>query len=132
MAVGSDEDSAITGLAVGVAVVGPVVVGPVVVGTGVGSAVVGYEVNISNTGKVDSDHVLLGFLSPPGAGVDGVPLQSLWGFERVHVKAGESVSVYIGLPGVELTQIDAKGKRYALPGTYTVRFGLRETARRGF
>ena len=28
---------------------------------------------------MDADHVVLGMLTPPGAGKDGVPLQTLWG-----------------------------------------------------
>ena len=39
---------------------------------------------------MDSDDTLLGFLRPPGAGLGGVPLQQLFGFDRVHLKAGES------------------------------------------
>ncbi len=30
---------------------------------------------VTNTGTVDSDDVVLGFLVPPGAGTNGVPLQ---------------------------------------------------------
>jgi xylan 1,4-beta-xylosidase len=37
--------------------------------------VVDYFVNVTNTGAVDSDDVVLGFLVPPGAGTGGVPLQ---------------------------------------------------------
>ena len=37
--------------------------------------------------------VVLGFLKPPGAGVAGVPLQTLYGFDRVHVPAGKTVAV---------------------------------------
>ena len=48
---------------------------------------VNYEVKVTNTGTVDADDVVLGFLVPPGAGVNGVPLQTLFGFERVHVPA---------------------------------------------
>ena len=40
-----------------------------------------YWVNVTNTGPVDSDDVVLGFLVPPGAGQNGVPLQQLFGFE---------------------------------------------------
>lgn len=54
-----------------------------------------YLVNVTNTGTIDADDVVLGFLRPPGAGIDGVPLQTLFGFERVHVKAGPTVSVYL-------------------------------------
>ena len=39
---------------------------------------------------------VLGFLVPPGAGERGVPLQTLFGFERVHVKAGQTVMVRKG------------------------------------
>ena len=40
-----------------------------------------YWVNVTNTGPVDSDDVVLGFVVPPGAGQNGVPLQQLFGFE---------------------------------------------------
>lgn len=54
---------------------------------------VSYSVNVTNTGKMDADDVVLGFLVPPGAGVNGVPLQSLYAFNRVHVPAGKTVTV---------------------------------------
>lgn len=38
--------------------------------------VIAYTVNVTNTGKMDADHVVLGMLTPPGAGVDGIPLQA--------------------------------------------------------
>lgn len=38
-------------------------------------ALVEYAVNVTNTGSVDADDAVLGFLVPPGAGKDGVPLQ---------------------------------------------------------
>ena len=53
------------------------------------------KVTVSNTGGVDADDAVLGFLVPPGAGMGGVPLQTLYGFTRVHVKAGQSVTVSI-------------------------------------
>lgn len=87
-----------------------------------------YWVNVTNTGPIDSDDVVLGFLVPPGAGQNGVPLQQLFGFERVHVRAGTTVTVYIAANGVSFTQPLADGRRVALPGEYTVRFGVAETA----
>ena len=50
---------------------------------------------MTNTGTVDADDVILGFLTPPNAGADGVPLQTLFGFERVFVKVGETVAVHL-------------------------------------
>lgn len=92
---------------------------------------VSYTVNVTNTGKVHSDDVVLGFVVPPGAGVAGVPLQSLFGFERVHVRAGETVTVNLYPEMTEFSQVGTDGKRRALPGRYTVRFGVRETVAGG-
>ena len=88
---------------------------------------VDFYVNVTNTGSVDSDDVVLGFLVPPGAGVDGVPLQELFGFERVFVPAGQTVTVYLGAQGVRFCQADKAGVRHFLAGDYKVRFGVRET-----
>ena len=90
-----------------------------------------YYVNVTNTGAVDSDDVVLGFVVPPGAGQDGVPLQELFGFERVHVPAGATVTVYLGAQGVRFTQPDAAGVRHARAGEYKVRFGVASTAAHG-
>jgi hypothetical protein len=75
--------------------------------------------------------VVLGFLVPPGAGTNGVPLQELFGFERVFVPAGQTVTVYLGAQGVRFTQAGQDGVRRALKGGYTVRFGVAETAEQG-
>ena len=90
-----------------------------------------FWVNVTNTGAVDSDDVVLGFLTPPGAGANGVPLQELFGFERVFVPAGQTVTVYLGAQGVRFCQPDAAGVRHALKGEYTVTFGLKESAALG-
>ena len=91
------------------------------------SAPVNYVVNVSNIGSIDADDVVLGFLVPPGAGSNGVPLQTLFGFERVHVKAGQSVSVTIYPSLTDFTHVTLQGERVPLAGEYSVRFGLKET-----
>ena len=55
-------------------------------------------------------------------------LQTLFGFERVHVKAGESVTVnlYPSLTDFALTGID--GIKHAAVGEWTVKFGVKETS----
>jgi pre-mRNA-splicing factor SYF2/beta-D-xylosidase 4 len=90
-----------------------------------------FWVNVTNTGAVDSDDVVLGFLVPPGAGTNGVPLQELFGFERVFVPAGQTVTVYLGAQGVRFTQANKAGVREVLRGEYTVRLGVKETAALG-
>ena len=79
---------------------------------------------VTNSGKMDADHVVLGMLKPPGAGTNGVPLQTLWGFERVHVKAGQTVTVEMYPSISEFTQVDVAGARNVHPGRYTVHFGI--------
>jgi hypothetical protein len=90
-----------------------------------------FWINVTNTGTVDSDDVVLGFIVPPGAGTNGIPLQELFGFERVFVPAGQTVTVYLGAQGVRFTQAGEDGVRRALRGDYTVRFGVKESAALG-
>jgi len=90
-----------------------------------------YEVKITNTGKYDADDVVLGFLVPPGAGVNGVPLKYLFGFERVHVPRGQTVSAFFYPSLGDFALADSKGNRQALAGEYTVQFGIPETEKSG-
>lgn len=54
------------------------------------------------------DDVVLGFLTPPNAGTDGAPLKSLFGFERVHVKSGETISVYLYPQLTDFTHVSSR------------------------
>jgi beta-D-xylosidase 4 len=90
-----------------------------------------YSINVTNTGTMDSDDAVLGFLTPPGAGVNGVPLQSLYAFDRVHVPAGKTVTVVLYPSLTEFTQVDSAGNRHVHPGDYTFTFGVEETAEHG-
>ena len=92
---------------------------------------VSYSVNVTNTGAIDADDVVLGFLTPPGAGKNGVELQTLFGFQRVHVKAGETVTVWLAAEAQAFSTVNAEGTRVALPGTWGVHFGVESTAPHG-
>ncbi len=103
---------------------------------------------MTNTGSRDAADVVIGYMQPPGAGQNGVPLQYVFGFERVWVPAGkvcgviatrpiklvtrmlyvrvQTVTVWLGLSARDLTQVQPDGTRVAWPGKYTVRFGLAE------
>jgi hypothetical protein len=87
-----------------------------------------FQVNVTNVGSMDADDVVLGFLKPPGAGTLGVPLQTLFGFERVHVAVGQTVSVFIYPTLLGFTQVGEDGLRFVLPGDYSFEFGAAETA----
>jgi hypothetical protein len=84
---------------------------------------VSYAVTVTNTGPVDADDVVLGFLVPPNAGVGGAPLKALFGFERVHVKVGESQVVFLYPSVSDFAQADGAGGRRVPAGEYVVQFG---------
>ena len=90
-----------------------------------------YKVTVTNTGTMDSDDVVLGFIAPPGAGQNGVPLQSLFGFERVHVKAGDSVDVYLYPSLMEFAKTELNGTKTVLDGEYKIWFGVKDTLKLG-
>lgn len=92
---------------------------------------VSYSVRVTNTGKMDADDVVLGLMTPPGSGKDGVPLQTLFGFERVHVKAGTSVVVNIYPEYSHFAQVDSDGVQRPHLGEYKIRFGLQEAEQLG-
>jgi len=90
-----------------------------------------YVINVTNTGMYDADNVLLGFIVPPGAGTNGTPLQYLYGFERVHVPKGKTVTVFLYPSIGDFTQVDSTGKRVPVSGQYIVQFGIPETSKQG-
>ena len=61
----------------------------------------------------------MGFLKPPGAGLN-VPLQVLFGFERIHLAGGASATVSLYPSLADFMQVDGDGERYVLPGEYTI------------
>ncbi|CAE7266592.1 BXL3 [Symbiodinium sp. CCMP2456] len=86
-----------------------------------------FVVKVTNTGKRDSDDVVLGFLTPPSAGKDGVPLKILFGFQRVHIKAGATATVTLYPSMLDFTRVSPAGHFSVLPGEYGVHFGVAET-----
>jgi hypothetical protein len=86
-----------------------------------------FTVNVTNHGSQDSDDVVRGFFVAPTAGEDGVPLKQLFGFERVHVKAGETVAVELSPAWTDFTQLTKAGTRYPLSGLYAAQFGEQPT-----
>ena len=71
----------------------------------------------------------LAAITPPGAGTHGLPLKSLFDFERVHVRAGETATVYLYPALSEFAPVMRDdGERHALEGVYRISVGLAETA----
>jgi len=83
-----------------------------------------YTVNVTNAGNVDADEVVLGFVTSPGAGENGVALTNLFAFERVHVPAGITVTVNLYPAFTDFTHVDGSGNRSPMPGYHTISFGV--------
>ena len=81
-----------------------------------------FVVAVTNTGNMAADDVVLLFLVPPGAGTDGVALESLVAFDCVHVPINATVSVALSVPRAA----------FASAGVYTVEAGVCGDARMGF
>ena len=86
-----------------------------------------YAVKVTNTGDKDADDTVLGFLIPPDAGKDGIPLKILFGFQRVHVKAGATETVWLYPNMLDFAIVGREGHFKLHPGEYRVHFGLPET-----
>jgi hypothetical protein len=84
-----------------------------------------FAVNVTNTGTMDADDVVLGFLTPPGSGKNGAVLKQLFGFERVHVKAGETKEVFLYPTMTDFATVQ-NGRQEALTGEWLVSFGIEE------
>ena len=77
-------------------------------------------VTVTNNSKVAGDEVVEAYLKTPQS--DG-PINSLVGFQRVHLNPGQSRDVTLELSPRSLSAVDAKGQRSILPGTYHLSVG---------
>ena len=64
--------------------------------------------------------------TPPATGKGGVPLEQLFGFEKVYLKPGQSVTLSFGMTARDLTLVDGQGVRRAVEGEWRVRIGVGE------
>lgn len=82
-----------------------------------------YSVQVTNTGKVQGDDVIMGFFTPLS-----IPSQysasqikfQLFDFERVRLIPGEKVIIKLGLSKERLTLFDNQGNEQIFDGQYTI------------
>jgi beta-glucosidase len=79
------------------------------------------EVTVTNTGKREGDEVAQLYLSFPH--IAGAPLRALRGFNRVHLKAGESQTVRFELKERDLSMVTEAGEPIIAEGRYSVSIG---------
>ena len=79
------------------------------------------EVTVTNTGTREGDEVIQVYLSFPN--VPGAPRRALRGFERVHLKPGESQKVRFEIKGRDLSMVSEAGEPIIPEGKYLVSIG---------
>ncbi|MDF4003980.1 glycoside hydrolase family 3 C-terminal domain-containing protein [Luteibacter sp. PPL552] len=80
------------------------------------------SVQVRNSGERDGDEVVQAYLSYPSSDALA-PKRTLVGFERVHLKAGETRQVSFTLDPRRLSSVDAAGRRAVVAGDYTLFLG---------
>ena len=82
------------------------------------------KITVKNAGKVAGQEVAQLYLLPPADGNGGVsPRLAMQGFQRVPLKPGQSRELTFTLTPRQLSQVDARGLRFVVPGVYTVTAG---------
>jgi beta-glucosidase len=79
------------------------------------------DVDVKNLSERGGDEVVELYLKQPKALL--TPLRTLGGFARVHIEPGQTTHVTLQLTPRTLGQVDEKGERVILPGTYEVAVG---------
>jgi hypothetical protein len=84
-----------------------------------------FRVNVTNTGSMAGDDVVLAFVTPPQLLLDGQtpPIKQLFGFERVHLNVSETVEVFFAFNSDALLLIARDGSKWLHPGLYHIIIG---------
>jgi beta-glucosidase len=79
------------------------------------------SVHVANTGSVSGDEVVQLYLSHPN--VEGAPIRSLAGFQRIHLAPSASQAINFTLRDRDLSVVDENGVRRILPGAVDLWIG---------
>jgi hypothetical protein len=84
-----------------------------------------FRVNVTNTGSMAGDDVVLAFMTPPDSlrTTQSLPIKQLVGFERVHLNVNETVQVFFPLDVSALLLVARDGSRWLHPGLYRIVIG---------
>ena len=79
-----------------------------------------YTVQVKNTGKMNSDCVVLGFITSDDP---DSPLIKLFDFQRVYVEMGQSKNVTLSVSPETISLVNKKGIERIVPGKYKIYLG---------
>jgi hypothetical protein len=84
-----------------------------------------YRVNVTNTGDVAGDDVVLAYVTPPQQSLNdpSPPIKRLFGFERVRFDVGQTIQVYFPLNIESLLTVRHDGSKWLEPGAYGILIG---------
>jgi hypothetical protein len=84
-----------------------------------------YRVNVTNTGTVAGDDVVLAYIIPPSKLVNdpSPPIKALFGFQRVHLDVGQTTQVFFPLNIQSLLTVGLDGSKWLEPGSYQILIG---------
>jgi beta-D-xylosidase 4 len=87
------------------------------------------RVNVTNTGLIAGDDVVLAFVRPPQISRHGQtpPIKQLFGFERVHLNVNETIQVFFPLQISALLTVAHDGSKWLYPGSYRILIGKQLT-----
>lgn len=80
------------------------------------------KVNVTNTGQMDGDEVVQLYISHVESSNDS-PIRSLVGFQRIHLKVGETKEITFSITPKQYAQLDSEGNRLFNPGKLKVSIG---------
>lgn len=88
-------------------------------------AVRNFRVNVTNTGSVVGDDVVLAFVTPPQQLPSGEipPIKQLFGFEWVHLNVNETAEVFFAFNVAGLLSVARDGSKWLHPGLYRIMIG---------
>jgi len=81
------------------------------------------EITVTNTGDIQGNDVVLAFMIPPYHGQDGNPIKFLFGFERVSLEPGKSVTLQFPVSPFDLSLVNSDASRSPQKGLWKIQIG---------
>ncbi len=84
-----------------------------------------FRVNVTNTGTMNGDDVVLAYVIPPQVLCDGVtpPIKQLFRFERINLNVGETKQVFFPFNIESMLTVARDGSKWLHPGEYHIFIG---------
>ncbi len=84
-----------------------------------------FRVNVTNTGMMNGDDIVLAYITPPQVLRDGQtpPIKQLFGFERVHLNVNETKQVFFPFNIETLLSVARDGSKWLHSGEYHIVIG---------